>query len=889
MRLIDKIMAWRGKVLLSQLGLIKLICSLLGFKSFYKLIVVKMIKPLGLFDRGFYLENNHDVLQSGQKPLRHYVFYGDREGRSPMPLFDPNHYRSQVPKLSRHANSLLHYAYVGRHLRISPSPWFDMAFYLSNNKDVARSRHDPLVHYLKWGGIEGRSPCPQFDGQFYLRAYPDVMAQGINPLMHYLFSGRLEGRQTLPEHGSTLPPVIDTSEISSFCLPDEASWHGLKGLADSHSAVVSVVIPVYKGRPETLRCIQSVLTAHCRVPFELVVINDASPDLELAADLKRLAGLGLFKLLANDENRGFVHTVNRGIKLSRDMDIVLLNADTEVYEGWLDRLHKAAYRTPNTGTVTPFSNNATICSYPRFLEDNPYPLELSFAEMDGLTASINEGVEVEAPTGVGFCMYIKRACLQAVGLFDEKTFGKGYGEENDFCQRAIRKGWRNIIAADVYVRHIGSASFQGEKAKRVQDALKKLAIRHPKYEKDVDRFIKDDPLKEIRCRLDVARMKRMSKERNVLMVCHNRGGGCERRVQEDIFHYGQLGFGVFILRPVPQQPALVILAHPLIRALPNINPFVLADTQSLAFALKGLGISEIHTHSLVDYDSDAPVLIKQLAETLAVPWKASLHDYKVICPRINLVDENGLYCGEPAETECNRCLSQRGSDFNVTNIRAWRSTHAQGLAGAKTVILPDQDMADRMARYFPDIHFTVEPHEAIDLNGHEPIRPKLEEGRDLRIVVIGAIGKIKGFHAIIACAKEAKQLGLPLNFTVLGYTMNDKQMEGAGVTVTGQYHDHDALAKLNSLSPHVVWLPSLWPETYSYTLSIALKAKLPVFAFDIGAIARRLREYPYTDETLMPLSWHDQPTKINHRFLHFRSTCILPSELETIAISADKS
>lgn len=887
MRLIDKIKAWRGGILMSQLGLIKIVCNLVGLKSVYKLLVIQLIKPLGLFDRSFYLENNNDVKLSEYTPLRHYVYFGDREGRPPMPLFDPSYYRAQVPKLSRHSNSLLHYAYVGRYLRVSPSPWFDMAFYLSNNKDVARSQHDPLLHYLKWGGAEGRSPCPQFDGQFYLRTYPDVMALGVNPLLHYLFSGRLEGRKTLPDHGSSMPSDVNAVEFSSLCLPEESSWCGLKGMADVGCAVVSVLIPVYKGRAETLRCIQSVLTAACQTPFELVVINDASPDFQLAADLEKLSRLGLFKLLANDENRGFVYTVNRGMTFAEDKDIVLLNADTEVYEGWLDRLYQAANRDPRTGTVTPLSNNATICSYPRFLEDNPYPLELSFAAMDRLTSTVNKAIDVEAPTGVGFCMYIKRTCLNAVGLFDEKTFGKGYGEENDFCQKAIRKGWRNIIAADVYVRHLGSASFQGEKAKRVQDALKILDKRYPNYRKDIDKFIQNDPLREIRCRLDTSRMKRMCRDKNVLIVCHNRGGGSERRVQEDIFHYSQLGFGIFILRPVPKQPSLVNLGHPVIRSFPNINPFVLSDTAVLAVTLKGLGITEIHTHSLVDYSSDAPALIKQLAETLNIPWKANLHDYKVICPRINLVDENGLYCGEPSEMECNRCLSQRGSDFNVTNIKDWRTIHATGLAGAKTVILPDQDMADRLGRYFPDINFTVEPHEAIDLTDFKTITPQLEEGQNLRIAIIGAIGKLKGFHAIMACAKQAKQLGLPLEFIVMGYTMNDKLMEDSGVKVTGQYHEHEALAKLKSLSPHVVWLPSIWPETYSYTLSIAFKARLPVFAFDIGAIARRLKENADTNETLMPLSWHDQPTKINQLFSQFRSNCILPSEPETIAISAD--
>ncbi len=878
MRPIDRIRAWRGELLLAQLRLVKLLCILTGFKPVYKRLVIKLIKPLGLFDGAFYLEKNSDVQQSGLKPLRHYVFYGDREGRSPMPLFDPIHYRSQVPTLSLHTNSLLHYVYVGRYRRISPSPWFDINFYLSNNKDVARSGHDPLVHYLKWGGAEGRSPCPQFDSQFYLRTYPDVLALGINPLLHYLFFGRLEGRLTLPEHGDSLPLDVSTAEFSVPGLPDDDSWSQLTGLAEVSSAVVRVLVPVYKGRVETLRCLHSVLTAPCQTVFELAVIDDASPDPDLAADLKKLASLGLFTLLLNKNNRGFVHSVNKGMSLKGEQDVVLLNADTEVYAGWLDRLYQAAYRHPNTGTVTPLSNNATICSYPRFLEDNPYPLELSFAQLDDLTATLNHAVGVEAPTGVGFCLFIKRACLHAVGLFDEKAFGKGYGEENDFCQRAIQKGWCNIIAADVFVRHLGATSFQGEKAKRVQDALKVINKRYPRYKKNVDRFIKADPLKEIRCRLDTARLKRMCQEQNLLMVSHNRGGGAERRVQEDIAHYSQLGFGVFVLRPAPKQPDRVVLGHPAVRSIPNINPFVLADTAVLAMALKDLGINEIHTHSLVDYSPDAPALIRQLAQTLAVPWKANLHDYKVICPRINLVDENGLYCGEPDESECNRCLTQRGSDFNTSDIGTWRRLHEAGLAGAKTIVLPSQDMAERLARYFPELHFTVEPHEPPAFNGYKPIKPKLEPGQSLHIVVIGAIGKLKGFHAIIACAKQARQQGLPLDFTVMGYTMNDKLMEEAGVNVTGQYHDREAVAKLSSLSPHAVWLPSLWPETYSYTLSIALLANRSVFAFDIGAITQRLKEHANTDETLMPLSWYNQPTAINRMFLQFREQCISPSE-----------
>lgn len=872
----DKIKAWRGEALLISLWLTKKTSSFFGLKFIYNQITFYLVRKLDIFDRNYYLEANNDVLQSGKKPLRHYVYHGDKEGRAPMPLFDPDYYRNQISGVTKQVNTLLHYAYIGRYRNISPSPWFDVAYYLSNNKDVARSNNDPLSHYLKWGGLEGRSPCPQFDGSYYLQSYPDVAEKRINPLIHYLFFGRLEGRSTLPEHGSNIAMEANIVQFPLPLLPEEMDWYAHTKRSDIKGVDLDVIIPVYKAKNETLRCIYSVLKASSKIDFELVVINDASPDSELVAELQKLAKAGLFTLLENAENKGFVQTVNRGIKLHKkyDRNVVILNSDTEVYDGWIDRLHYAAHRRLDTGTVTPLSNNATICSYPHFLHDNPYPLELSYADMDKLTASVNANVEIEAPTGVGFCMYIKHACLKAVGLFDEKAFGKGYGEENDFCQKAIRKGWRNIIAADVYIHHLGSASFMGERAKRVQDALKILDKRYPNYKKDIDNFVLQDPLRAVRCRLDSARMKRMSKERNLLIVCHNRGGGSERRVQEEIFHYNRLGYGIFTLRPMRGQPHQVIIGHPVIRSFPNINPFELADTANLASTLKDLGITEIHTHSLVDFSFDAPELIGKLVKQLGIHWEINLHDYKVICPRINLVDEHGFYCGEPDESGCSRCLADRGSDFNVSNIQSWRSMHERELSNADLVLVPDKDVSDRLSHYFPKIKFIVEPHESIDPEHHFAVMPELVPEQKLRIVIIGAIGKLKGFHVIINSARYAKQHNLPLEFIIMGYTMNDKLMEDAGVHITGKYQEHEASAKLKDLNPHVIWLPSLWPETYSYTLSLALKAQLPVFAFDIGAIARRILEYGAADHNLMPLSWSNSPALINREFESFRTHCI---------------
>ncbi len=837
-----------------------------GLRRLHRRHLRALVRATGLFDADWYLRRNQDVLRSGIDPLSHYVRHGDREGRRPMALFDPQFYRSHAGRRPLRVNALLHYAYLGRFRRISPSVWFDVAYYLKQNRDVARSGEEPLRHYLREGGASGRSPCRQFDADYYLRSNPDVALAGTNPLLHYLETGRLEGRAVL----ATLAEDEVQGQPSVPRPPPPDDWSDIPLAVSGEGPCVDIVVPVYSGHNETLHCLRSVLLAPVTTRFELIVIDDDSPDVELASALARHAEQGLFTLLRNESNRGFVRSANRGLQLHPERDVILLNADTEVFGDWLDRLRTAALRHPHTGTVTPLSNNATIASYPRTLHENPYPLEIGYEALDRLAAQANAGVEVEAPTGVGFCMYLRRDCLAETGLFDEEAFGRGYGEENDLCQRALARGWRNVIAADVFVHHLGSVSFKGERARRVDEAMRVMDARHPDYQPSVRRFIDADPLLPARRALDRARMIARAGESSALIVCHARGGGAERHVIEEAVRLRKEGRGVFYLRPVPAVPGRVRLTAPAGMQLPNLGDFALADTAELAAVLRELRIDVIHDHGTVDFPVDMPQRLLELARTIGARIDVDVHDYELICPRINLVNGSGRYCGEPGVEGCNTCLAGAANDFGARDIVEWRAGREQLVRAADAIWVPDADVAERLQRYFPGVGFSVDPHEALNIAPLRPLTPLAGVDTPLRIVVIGAIGKIKGYEVLLACARDAARRRLPLSFSVLGYSMNDTPLMNAGVTLSGRYLETEAAQKLAALEPHAVWLPSIWPETYSYTLSLALEAGYPVFAFDIGAIARRLRDAGRSD-TLMPLVLQDDPGTINARFLEFRA------------------
>ncbi|MFM8708064.1 MAG: glycosyltransferase, partial [Planctomycetia bacterium] len=255
---------------------------------------------------------------------------------------------------------------------------------------------------------------------------------------------------------------------------------------------VDVLVPVYGGLDSTMRCIDSVLAGGGR--HELVVINDASPDPTLSARLRERATAEGFRLVEHPQNAGFVASINRGTRIHPDRDVVLLNADTVVPPGWLDRLQLAAYSNEWIGTVTPFSNNATLCSYPLPLTANKLPPGHDVQSLDAVFHAANAGLCLDIPTAVGFCMYLRRDCLDAVGAFDERSFGRGYGEETDFSMRAAKLGWRNVAAADVFVYHEGGASFGAEADSLRARAAARMRDLHPEYAPAVERFLAHDPL-----------------------------------------------------------------------------------------------------------------------------------------------------------------------------------------------------------------------------------------------------------------------------------------------------------------------------------------------------------------------------------------------------------
>jgi len=644
-----------------------------------------------------------------------------------------------------------------------------------------------------------------------------------------------------------------------------------------------VVVPVYQGRAETLACILSVLDADPHV--DLIVIDDASPDEGLRDALEAVAARGLITLLHNEQNLGFGPTVNRGMAFDRERDVVLLNSDTCVYGDWLDRLVRAARRpAPEggvVGTVTPLTNNGELASYPRWVNDNPHRLELEHVELDRLAAEVNAGLAIEVPTGVGFCLYIRRDCLDEIGDFDDR-FAAGYGEENEFCLRAAGAGWANVVAADTFVTHFGAVSFGRGRSrqKKMERALELLEERAPTYQQDVQRFIARDTMVTARLRLDAARLRRLARhekpKRSILMIGHSWGGGVEQHVQHMTRRLEAEGVNVYRLQPHenPLNPA-VTLRGPRGRhhrhLLPNAEQIAMnPHFDALLQALRILEIDHVHVHHTGGFGIFAMEWLGLLIESLGCDYDLTLHDYAPICPRLHFNLPDGSYCGEPGLDECERCVAMYSSPNGYQPMWRWRKSWEPLLEKARHVFCPCDDVEQRASRYFPKAHYAVRPHPERRSEGRHH-GPRASRGPDdaLRVVVPGAIGEQKGFDLLLGCARDAEKRGLPIEFCVVGYTMDDAAAKAAGIEVRGRYRPQHVERVLAEAKCDLAFLPSLTPETYCFTLSSVFDVELFPVVFDMGALAERVRDAGFGE--VLPVGLLRDPAAVNDRLLALRA------------------
>lgn len=600
---------------------------------------------------------------------------------------------------------------------------------------------------------------------------------------------------------------------------------------------VTVVMPVYNAFDLLIEALRRAEDG-ADLPLRFILIEDASSDDRVRPWLKDwVAQPGReAQLLCHDQNQGFVAAVNRGLAQTRRYGgpVVLLNSDAFVPPGWTSRLI-APLVDPDVASVTPMSNDAELMSVPVICSRNDLATGLAEA-IDAVARELNPvaAKSCDLPTGVGFCMALSARFLDLVPEFDV-AFGRGYGEEVDWCQRTRALGGRHVAQPALFVEHRGGSSFGTvEKQALLARNGAEISRRYPRFDREVQAFLDSDPLVTARLVLGLGwAAARASKAQPVTVwMGHALGGGAENDLKRRL----ALDGGGVVVRVGHHRRFQVELHTP--------YGVTQAQTSDLGLVRRLVGLLPdrrvIYSCGVGDRNPvELPDILLALAGRgpNAVPGGAQpleilVHDFFLISPAYTLLGADGAFHWplnpqDPAH-------QTRQPDGAVVSLADWQTAWGALVAQANRVCVFSQSSHDLVQATYPGAALAVVPHRPL---GEIP-QLKAAVGPTPVIGVLGNIGLHKGAGVLVALSQVLAQ-DRHSGLVVLG-DLDPRFRLASPAKVHGSYRLDDLPGLVSRYGISAWFIPSIWPETFSFTTHEALATGLPVYCFDIGAQADAL-------------------------------------------------
>ena len=628
------------------------------------------------------------------------------------------------------------------------------------------------------------------------------------------------------ELGFDLQRFISKQKEYSFKFPEEF-----------YKETIDLIIPVYNGFTFFDKLFSTIVQT--KMNYRMIIIDDKSSDERVYSYLNEFAnGKDNVILLQNEKNLGFVKTVNKGLALCNN-HVALINTDIELPDQWLERLMLPILIDDSVASTTPYTTCGTICSFPDFLKDNKLFLNLNVDEIDSCFKEVKPPY-FSMPTGVGFCMGMNKNTIKEIGILDSETFGKGYAEENDWCQRAIEAGYKNVQVENLFVFHNHGGSFPSEEKKRLIAEHEKLLLKkHPNYNRDVATFCSIDPNKHLRQFVELNLLQKYKKTHTILALDHALGGGATNYLIKKKNENMELGNNFIIVKFNTLNDIFEIEYF--------INNQTIRTYAPMDFGLINIiqyfNVDEIWVNELVSYVNIYKTLgeLREYSQKKSIPIQMLFHDYFAICPTINLLNVEGKYCNIPYIGECEKCIAKTNylQSMGIESMSKWRNEWKAFLDNCTEVVVFSESTKEIVEKTYGSLpNIVVMPHQ---ISFIPKINKVNKTTKTINVGLLGILTKHKGEKIIKDLLKEINKQGLSINIKLIGFAENIKR--DSHFLQTGSYSRNGIpyLALMNDID--VFLIPSIWPETFSYTSEEIMKMGFPLMCFDLGAPAERAKKY----------------------------------------------
>lgn len=659
--------------------------------------------------------------------------------------------------------------------------------------------------------------------------------------------------------GDTGSPPGNRSQPTPDQTPPTAPPMQLLPALGPGGGPVTVIVAVFNA-PDDLEACLAALVRNTSGDVRLLVVDDASTDSRVAKVLERYESFDGITVLHNPENLGYVRTVNRGFATASG-DVVILNSDAEVTPGWLDRLRLAVRLHPDAGTVTALSDNAGAFSAPEAGKRNDPPPYLTRDQVGRLVAQWARRVHPEGPTGNGFCMYIRRQCLDDVGFFDEEAFPGAYGAENDFGIRIRAEGWTNLVEDATYVFHGGYKSFGSEREDLKAAGHEVLKVRHPDYPALAGEFIRSPRFVTARRRIgeafSTASRRGIRPRPRVLFVLHSIGGGTAAAT-EDLISGLEPHYESYLLvsdaevvtlhrfkgwASGSRQDSMVVVGEWRLDVPISLTDETHAEYGRIVQSvLIEHSIEVVHIQHLIGHTMELP----EVARDLGIPVVLSFHDFYFVCPTAHLIDDGGRFCGGACSSGQGDCRGGKPRLDTAPHLKhswvyTWRERVSQMFGEVEAFVTTSESIRDLHLRAFPDLEgrpFEIIEHGRNLPTSAPPVGVVPVAGEPIRVLLPGALVLHKGSKLVRRLVELDRDR--QIEFHSMGLT--DENVPEA-VVAHGAYKRSEFESEARRIGPSFVGIFSITAESFSYVLTEAWAAGIPVLASRLGALGERVTRH----------------------------------------------
>ena len=622
------------------------------------------------------------------------------------------------------------------------------------------------------------------------------------------------------------------SEITDRCIRRENEI--VTRLADLS---VDVVLPVYNDSEHLSKLLSMV--DKTTLEHRIILIDDASTEEETLKLIDEyIQEHPNTRLIRNERNLGYIPSINRGLVVTRSPQVALLSTDLLLPENWLERLVMPLIKDPTVASCSPFSNHASITSFPYPLVENHQFDDRPLEEVDQVFQEIRS-LYTTIPYGNISCMAMNRQVIHEIGIFDQNVFQGEGGAEIDWSLRAVKAGYRHVVVENLYIYRSHRANFQSlAKLRQKQRYQNEIKQRYPEFETAIKDYLAKDDLSSVKI-YAFLRLTAPSVKRRTLIIQNDGGHGAEAYIQDQIAERSVRSEVTFLLRYLTAKGRYQIDY----RFEDNIFSMMLDSFEEVCDLSKRFDINGIIVNQLSGYPALREHLeaITRLAGETGASLIDIIHNYLPICPRLYLRNAWENACDVPAAEECAKCLAASSHHlyYETASIEEWRKMWQTFLLSCEEVRVFSQDSLRLMRKAFPGldrIHVMPERHSIMDA-----ISRTYSEDDTIGIGILGDLTELKGVKRIKAMVEKADKLKLPIRFELLGKC--EERIKSPRFHVSPLCTEEEFPAAILGLGIDAIFVSSIYPETFSYTTQQAIEMDLPCICFPLGAPVERLYRY----------------------------------------------